>query len=139
MNYSILDEGQLFPLAEGDVSTDAPGRMRVAQDAFEKAMGWQLKPEGLCKGAVCVPVRDRDALVHTDGIDLEEFASVTGRPCSIDAAEGVAAFGTTAASQSSLMESLEAPDFKLPDLSGQTHSLSAYRGNKVLFVAYASW
>lgn len=139
MNYSILDDGRILSLAEGDVSTKTPGRMRVAQNAFEQAMGWQLKPEGLCQGDVCVPVRDRDALVSAEGIDLEEFASVMGRPSAIDAAEGVAALGTAAASQSSLMASLRAPDFELPDLNGQTHSLSAYRGNKVLFIAYASW
>lgn len=139
MNYSILDEGRVLSLAEEEVRVEAAGRMRVAQGAFERASGWQLKPEGLCRGDVCVPVRDREALISADGIDLEEFASVMGRPAVIDAAEGVAALGTAAASQSSLMASLAAPDFELPDLNGKTHSLSAYRGNKILFVAYASW
>ena len=32
-----------------------------------------------------------------------------------------------------------APDFTLPDLAGQIHTLSDYRGKKVLLVAYASW
>lgn len=139
MNYSILDEGRILSIPASDVSTRSSGRMRIAQSAFEPALGWQLKQEGLCRGSICVPVRDRDALVHADGIDLEEFASVMGRPCAIDAAEGVAALGTGVDAQTSLMTSLEAPDFELPDLSGQTHSLSAYRGNKVLFIAYASW
>ena len=32
-----------------------------------------------------------------------------------------------------------APDFTLPDLAGHMHSLSDYRGKKVLLIAYASW
>ena len=32
-----------------------------------------------------------------------------------------------------------APDFSLPDLAGRLHTLSDYRGKKVLLIAYASW
>ena len=34
---------------------------------------------------------------------------------------------------------VEAPDFTLPDATGQQHSLSDYRGQKVLLAAWASW
>ena len=37
--------------------------------------GWTLKPEGLCRGEMCVPVRDRAALGDADGIDLAAFAA----------------------------------------------------------------
>ena len=37
------------------------------------------------------------------------------------------------------LESLEAPDFTLPDLSGRPHSLVDYRGRKVLLATWASW
>jgi peroxiredoxin len=37
------------------------------------------------------------------------------------------------------MLSLEAPDFTLPDVSGTPHSLSDYRGKKVLLATWASW
>ena len=39
----------------------------------------------------------------------------------------------------SALDSLEAPDFSLPDLEGNLHSLTDRRGKKVLLVAYASW
>ncbi|NDG42002.1 MAG: TlpA family protein disulfide reductase, partial [Betaproteobacteria bacterium] len=37
------------------------------------------------------------------------------------------------------LSTLEAPDFELPDLAGQTHRLSDYRGKKVLLATWASW
>ncbi len=37
------------------------------------------------------------------------------------------------------MASLNAPDFTLPDLGGKMHSLTEYRGQKIIMVAWASW
>ena len=32
-----------------------------------------------------------------------------------------------------------APDFALPDLAGELHTLSEHRGKKVLLATWASW
>jgi peroxiredoxin len=37
------------------------------------------------------------------------------------------------------MASLQAPDFTLPDLTGEMHSLTDYRGQKIFMIAWASW
>jgi peroxiredoxin len=37
------------------------------------------------------------------------------------------------------LSSLQAPDFKLPDINGKPHSLSDFRGKKVFLVTWASW
>jgi peroxiredoxin len=37
------------------------------------------------------------------------------------------------------LASLQAPDFTLPDMAGKPHSLSDFRGKKVLVVTWASW
>ena len=37
-------------------------RFLVDPAAFHDALGWELKPEGLCRGDVCVPVADPGAL-----------------------------------------------------------------------------
>ena len=47
--------------------------------------------------------------------------------------------GEDAGARSAALESLEAPDFALPDLDGRVHTLSEHRGKKVLLATWASW
>jgi hypothetical protein len=73
------------------------------------------------------------------GVDLRAFAGLLGRPLVVDETERAAALGASAREQASLLASGVAPDFSLPDLKGQLHTLSEHRGKKVLLIAYASW
>ena len=139
MDYSILDDGRTLTLAGDAATTPEPGRLLVSADALESSLGWALKPEGLCRGDVCVPVRDRSTLVRDDRIDLGAFAEILGQPIVIDSEEQVVALGTAASDRAASMASLEAPDFELPDLAGRMHTLSEHRGKKALLIAYASW
>ena len=113
--------------------------LRVDPEGLADALGWHLRDEGLCRGDVCVPVRDRDALVDERGIDLAVFAELLDLPLAVEPACGVAALGTPHAERDALLAGAEAPDFTLPDVAGKLHSLSDFRGKKVLLVAYASW
>jgi hypothetical protein len=133
--FTILEDGKAVE-AQVDV---AGGRVLLTPEALHGSLGWQLKPEGLCRGEVCVPVRDRSKLLVDGSIDLSGFAEALGRPLALDAAEGAAAIGTASAERAAQLVSLEAPDFTLPDLEGKLHSLSDHRGKKVLLIAYASW
>jgi hypothetical protein len=117
----------------------AQGRVRLAPETIHDALGWSLRPEGLCRGSVCVPVRDRGALADEDGLDLETLAALLGRPLALDAEAGVAALGVSAGDRAASLAGGMAPDFTLPDLDGRPHTLSAHRGKKVLLIAYASW
>jgi hypothetical protein len=54
-----------------------------------------------------------------------------------DRGQGIAAF--VAADQPAGGGSVEAPDFTLPDLDGRMHSLSDYRGRKVVLLTWASF
>jgi hypothetical protein len=114
-------------------------RVRISPEDLERGFGWTLKPQGLCKGELCLTLRERRGLLEDGGIDLAVFAQTTGLPLAMDAGEGVAVLGESAAARGSRLASLEAPDFTLPDLTGQLHSLSQHRGKKVLLIAYASW
>jgi hypothetical protein len=133
--FQLLDGHQPVQV-DASISGD---RISLDPASLERALGWKLRPEGLCRGAVCVPVRDRDALAGAAGIDLAAFAAALDRPLALDTAERTAALGTPAAERRAALASLEAPDFTLPDLAGRPHSLAEHRGEKVLLVAYASW
>jgi hypothetical protein len=135
VKFSIVDEGSVIPVP----AEVAGGRVRINPEALQEGLGWKLETEGLCRGEVCVPVRDRDALYDGNSIDLAAFATALGRPLALDVEERTAAIGTAPADRATLMANLEAPDFTLPDLEGKLHSLSEHRGKKVLLVAYASW
>ncbi|HKA14357.1 MAG TPA: hypothetical protein VKH41_05025 [Myxococcota bacterium] len=115
------------------------GGVQVDPADVEGALGWKLAPEGLCRGSVCIPVRDRASLVREGGLDLAALASLIGRPLALDAEERAAALGESAGDRATALHTLEAPDFTLPDLSGRMHTLSDHRGKKALLIAYASW
>ena len=134
-SVTVIDEGRRVQL-DATVTDDS---IRVSPAALAAGLGWELKAEGLCRDAICVPVRDRTKLVGPDGVDLAELARLLDRPFAAEGAAGLAAIGTGADVREARMTSLEAPDFTLPDLGGMLHSLSDHRGKKRLLIAWASW
>ena len=108
---------------------------------LEQATGWTLKPEGFCHGDVCVPVPAANRANYVDGerVNASAFWKRLGNPVAHDAAGEIWALGTNASDRMASLQSLEAPDFALPDLAGVTHSLGDQRGKKVLLVTWASW
>jgi len=132
---TLIDEGRALAV-DAVVHRDA---LRLAPATLERALGWELKPQGLCRDETCIPVRDRAALVHADGLDLAALAGLLDRPIAIDPTEGVAVLGAPAAARAHRLASTEAPDFTLPDLDGRLHSLHDQRGKKTLLIAWASW
>jgi hypothetical protein len=131
---TLIEAGRPLTV-EAAVHDDA---IRLSTGALEQ-VGWELKPEGLCRAGTCVPVRDRAALVHEEGIDLAALARLLDRPLAVEANEGVAVLGASATDRAHRLASMEAPDFTLPDLRGQLHSLRDQRGKKTLLIAWASW
>ena len=134
-HFTLIDEGERREL-EVEISGD---RVRVPDAALRDALGWELRPEGLCRRGVCVPVRDPAKLVSGAGVDLEALAELLDRPLALDVEERAAALGTSLGERIAHMVGLRAPNFTLPDLGGRMHSLSEHEGKKVLLIAYASW
>lgn len=115
------------------------GRVLVDPDAFEVATGFVHKPEGLCRDALCVPVRDRGAVERDGLLDLEAASSVLGAPYVADLDAGVAAIGEPASLRAAAMDSVDAPDFTLADFGGGTFTFSSIGRKKKLLVTWASW
>ena len=110
-------------------------------DSLEETAGWTLKPEGVCRDEVCVPLpRGREGeFVDRGRFNMAAFARHMGQPVLQDAASHSWAIGEAGETRASALRSLQAPDFTLPDMAGVTHSLSDYRGRKVFLVSWASW
>ncbi len=115
------------------------GRLLVDTAAFGAALGWELKPEGLCRGDVCVPVADPGPLVVDGRLDVAAVAAALGRPVVVDPDAGIAALGLATDVRSQALDGLEAPGFRLPDLEGAPHGLDEWHGQKKLLVTFASW
>jgi hypothetical protein len=126
MAIALTERGELTFAA-----TDGPW---LSTDDAERATGWTLKPEGMCRDDVCVPMPVRDGRV-----DVAAFWSKLGRPVVHDRAGETWVLGAGAEQRNGALDGLAAPDFTLPDLSGAMHSLSALRGKKVFLCTWASW
>src|SRR4051794_8672134 len=129
----ITDEARTV---DGDA---VDGRLVVDPGLLPDAIGWQLKPEGLCQAETCVPVRDRDALFVDGRLDIAAVATALGRATVVDAPAGFAAVANDAETRRRALDDLRAPDLTLDDLDGNAHHLGAWRGTKRLLFAFASW
>ncbi len=129
--------------AEGGASGLAGGRqgdrLHLGAADLARTTGWELKPQGLCRGDVCVPVRDRSSLESGGWIDLLAVADATGHPIAVDAPTGFVAVGTPAAERASALATLEAPDVRLPTVGGGEAGVRDLSGRKRLVVSFASW
>jgi hypothetical protein len=108
---------------------------RVDAAELERRTGWELKPEGLCRGPVCVPL---PAGTAEDGsLDALVVSERLGLPLLHDEAHGIWCVGPSAGARA--LASAELPPIVLPDRDGRPFELASLRGRKVLLVAWASW
>jgi hypothetical protein len=135
---TLLTESGEHEVADAEPSTTA---LWCSAREAEQATGWVAKPEGLCRGPVCVPLpagREGE-LVDSGRIDLAALWRHLGQPVVHSERGHVWVLGRSARERTAALASLEAPDFALPDPTGRVHRLSDYRGKKVLLVTWASW
>jgi hypothetical protein len=114
------------------------GDLWLPVEDLPSAVGWEMRPEGMCAGQVCVPQPPGEAWSDGSQFNLSAFARHIGLAEAAAPDRGVAAYEAPRQRQSG-PGTVEAPDFTLPDLDGNLHSLSDYRGQKVLLLAWASF
>lgn len=103
----------------------------LSKDDFAAGTGWEIKPEGACKGEVCVPLGGGD-------FDLAATADRLGMAIVQDEASGRWAIGPESLSDRALVTA-EAPELVLDDLDGNEFRLSSLRGKKVVIVSWAPY
>ena len=108
--------------------------LEVSAAEFEAGTGWALKPEGACKGEICVPLRDAPG----ERVDVAAVAETLGMPLVNDEVAGVWALGPESLGGRALTTA-EAPDLELEDLEGNAFRLSQLRGQKILVYAWAPY
>lgn len=138
---TIVYDDNATAIAHAD--TDS-GQLWITTPDLERATRFELKPQGVCKNDLCFPIpksREAEFLRKRAGhtwFNLFAFAQLVRQPVAHDEALSTWYFGLRADQRQGLA-SLEAPDFTLPDMDGKLHSLSDFRGKKVLLITWASW
>jgi len=112
--------------------------LAIDEHEFATRTGWAIKPEGACKGEVCVPL-PAEARLPDGRLDVAVVADRLGMPIVADDAHGIWAVGPETAVTGRALTTALAPDLELPDAEGNMFKLSSLRGQKVVLVAWASW
>ena len=133
---TLLTDSKEMAVREAHVDGE---RLWLAPADLEAATGWSSRPEGLCRGDVCMPLPTGRDFVRDGRIDAAAVWRHLGKPVVHSDDGSTWALGEGAGERAAALRSLQAPDFTLPDVAGRMHSLSDYRGKKVLLVSWASW
>jgi peroxiredoxin len=133
---TIIDTGWRQVEATAD-----PGRgtFLIEPEQLLGALGWELKPSGLCQESTCVPVGDIGSLKVGEQLDLAAVARTLGRPVVVDVDAGLMAVALPAELRRQALEDLRAPEFELPDVDGTFHALHEWAGLKKTLVTFSSW
>jgi hypothetical protein len=120
------------------------GQLWITTADLKRATRFEVKPQGVCRDELCFPLpkaRQQEFIRRTAPVtwfNMTAFAELVHQPVAHDAALATWYFGLRS-DQRQQLNSLEAPDFTLPDLQGKLHRLSDFRGKKILLVTWASW
>lgn len=96
-----------------------------------EAAGWELKPEGACRGEVCVPLGEADGVAA--------IAERLAMPIVHDERHGLASLGPAALGGRAL-STARAPELTLPLVqSDEVWRLADQRGRRTVIVAWAPW
>ena len=111
-------------------------RLDLAPEELRRATGWEITPEGACRGDVCVPLPG--VAPRPDGtVDVRRFAELMAMPLVADERHGLWALGPRAGGR--VLDDVALPEVVLPDFDGGTFDVAGLRGRKVLLLAWASW
>lgn len=141
---TVIYEGTTTTLASASPFTQSADLWVTLPD-LTRATGFVLKPQGVCRKELCFPLpkKTRSSFLVNQGpvewFNLSAFARLLHQAVAHDTQFEVWYFGPQPDAQDAFLASLDAPNFTLPDAAGKLHSLSDFRGKKVLLITWASW
>src|SRR5215469_3505687 len=115
MTMTVVYHYRSLTIEKADVSSNG---LWILPEELEKLSGWIVKPEGVCKGSVCVPIppgRESEFVREGGTFNLAALSQLLGETVvhSDDLRVWVV---QEPHSNLRRIQSLEAPDFALPDL-----------------------
>jgi hypothetical protein len=141
----VIYDDKATEVGAGKLPTAKPNDLWITLADLKAATGFVNKPQGVCRDELCFPLpkKQRAAYLQPQGkttwFNLTEFARMLKQPVAHDDALATWYFGPRSEVQNSFTQNFQAPNFTLPDKNGKLHSLSDFRGKKVLIVTWASW
>ena len=106
--------------------------LTITREQFAAGTGWEIKPEGACKGDVCVP------LGQAGEFDVIATAQRLRMALVHDEKAGLWALGPESLGDRALVTA-QAPELVLDDIDGNEFRLSSLRGQKVAVVSWAPY
>ena len=110
--------------------------LRVPTSEFSLATGWDPKPEGMCRGEVCVPA---PGALDNGMVNVEAAATRLGMPVVHDADHGVWSLGPATATGRTLSSAIARFPTSLIDAMGRGFDFASLRGRRIIMIAWASW
>jgi peroxiredoxin len=111
-------------------------RLALTPDEIHRRSGWEIKPEGACRGDAYIPLPD-DVTTPDGLVDVVALAAQLAMPMAHDEAHGLWAFGPPAGGK--VLDSVDLPDLELQDFDGNPVTIGGKPGKKTVVVAWASW
>lgn len=135
---TVLIDNRIMEVELGSGSRD---QLWISTSEAERVAGMAPHPEGFSKGGVIIPAPSGQSEKFLRGgeVNIAAFWRQMNKPVLSDESGRVWVLGASAEERAAALQSLQAPDFTLPDLEGRPHSLSDFRGKKIFLVSWASW
>ncbi|MBU3702968.1 MAG: hypothetical protein FGM42_01195 [Ilumatobacteraceae bacterium] len=110
--------------------------LRVPAAEFSAVTGWDAKPEGMCRGEVCVPA---PGALDNGQVNVEVAAARLGMPVVHDSDHGVWSLGAATATGRTLATAVARFPSTLIDAMGRGFDFASLRGRRIIMIAWASW
>ena len=135
---TVLIDNKILEVEQGSGAGD---QLWISTSEAERIAGISRHPDGFSKDGAILPAPSTNSedFLRGEEIDLAAVWRKMNKPALSDASGEVWVLGASAGERAAVLQSLQAPDFTLPDLDGRPHSLSDFRGKKVFLVSWASW